>query len=153
MSGKRALAVGCGQGFGAVTARTLASEGASVVVADIESDKAEQVAADIGSAGGSAMAHWVDVGSEDAVRELVKAAADRLGGLDVVFNNAAALGTPLVGLYGPKDPATYGPYWANARVVRKGVACSPCTLRRCARPECMTLITADEVRAAALALL
>jgi ADP-heptose:LPS heptosyltransferase len=66
---------------------------------------------------------------------------------------AAALGTPVVGLYGPKDPRTYGPYWANASVVRKGVACSPCTLRKCARPECMTLLTADEVKAAALALL
>ncbi len=63
---------------------------------------------------------------------------------------AAALGTRVVGLYGPKDPRTYGPYWANAHVVRKGVACSPCTLRRCARPECMTLITADEVHAAAV---
>ena len=38
---------------------------------------------------------------------------------------AAALGTPVVGLYGPKDPRTYGPYWENSRVVRKGVACSP----------------------------
>ena len=66
---------------------------------------------------------------------------------------AAALGTPVVGLYGPKDPRTYGPYWENARVVRKGVACSPCTLRRCARPECMTLLTADEVREAATSLL
>jgi lipopolysaccharide heptosyltransferase I len=66
---------------------------------------------------------------------------------------AAALGTKVLGLYGPKDPRTYGPYWENARVVRKGVPCSPCTLRRCARPECMTLITADEVTAAALALL
>ncbi len=66
---------------------------------------------------------------------------------------AAALGTKVLGLYGPKDPRTYGPYWENAQVLRKGVACSPCTLRKCARPECMTLITADEVKDAALALL
>lgn len=62
---------------------------------------------------------------------------------------AAALGTRVVGLYGPKDPRTYGPFWDNASVVRKGVACSPCTLRRCARPECMTLLTASEVHDAA----
>jgi lipopolysaccharide heptosyltransferase I len=66
---------------------------------------------------------------------------------------AAALGSPVVGLYGPKDPSTYGPYWENARVVRKGVPCSPCRLRRCARPECMTLLTADEVGRSALTLL
>ena len=35
VSGKRALAVGCGQGFGAATARLLAAEGAAVVVAGI----------------------------------------------------------------------------------------------------------------------
>jgi len=84
---------------------------------------------------------------------LLRRAALFVGADSGPLHLAAALGTPLVGLYGPKDPATYGPYWANARVVRKGVACSPCTLRRCARPECMTLITADEVREAALALL
>jgi len=44
---------------------------------------------------------------------------------------ANALGTPVVGLYGPKDAAVTGPFWDRARVVRSGVACSPCTLRRC----------------------
>lgn len=61
---------------------------------------------------------------------------------------AAALGTRVLGLYGPKDPRTYGPYWENGRALRKGVACSPCGFRKCARPECMTLITAAEVFAA-----
>jgi ADP-heptose:LPS heptosyltransferase len=84
---------------------------------------------------------------------LLKRAALFVGADSGPLHLAAALGTRVVGLYGPKDPRTYGPYWENARVVRKGVKCSPCTLRRCARPECMTLLTANEVQEAALAAL
>jgi NAD(P)-dependent dehydrogenase (short-subunit alcohol dehydrogenase family) len=96
LAGKRALAVGCGQGFGATTARALAAEGARVAVADVDGEKAEQVAAEIREAGGDAIGCWVDVGEEAAVRAFVEDAAGRLGGVDVVFNNAAILGTPEV---------------------------------------------------------
>jgi len=44
---------------------------------------------------------------------------------------ANALGTPVLGLYGPKDEAVTGPAFDRALVVRADVACSPCTLRRC----------------------
>jgi heptosyltransferase-1 len=66
---------------------------------------------------------------------------------------ASAVGTPTVGLYGPKDPAVYAPYFGRGAVVRKKLACSPCTKRRCDAPECMTLITVDEVLEAAAGLL
>jgi ADP-heptose:LPS heptosyltransferase len=62
---------------------------------------------------------------------------------------ANALGTPVVGLYGPKDPAVTGPYFDRSRVVRAGVACSPCTLRRCRDRICMDGLEVDAVRAAA----
>jgi NAD(P)-dependent dehydrogenase (short-subunit alcohol dehydrogenase family) len=93
LSGKRALAVGCGQGFGATTAIRIAEQGASVVVADIDGEKAEQTAQQIVDAGGRALGHWVDVGDEAAIQVLVDRAVAWLGGLDVVFNNAAILGT------------------------------------------------------------
>jgi lipopolysaccharide heptosyltransferase I len=48
---------------------------------------------------------------------------------------AGALGTPVLGLYGPKHPGTYGPYWPGGRVVRSGIECSPCWHRRCPRPD------------------
>jgi NAD(P)-dependent dehydrogenase (short-subunit alcohol dehydrogenase family) len=96
VAGQRALTVGCAQGFGAETARLLAAEGARVVVGDIDGEKAEQVADEIRRAGGDAFARQVDIGEEDAVAELVQAAVEVLGGLDVVFNNAAILGTPEV---------------------------------------------------------
>jgi len=56
---------------------------------------------------------------------------------------ANALGTAALGLYGPKDPAVTGPFFDRARVVRAGVACSPCTLRRCHDCICMERLSAD----------
>ncbi len=61
---------------------------------------------------------------------------------------ANLVGTPVVGLYGPKDPAINGPYYDRAEVVRAGVDCSPCSLRRCGDPICMTRLTLEPVRAA-----
>lgn len=66
---------------------------------------------------------------------------------------ANALGTPVVGLYGPKDPAVTGPCFDRARVVRAGVACSPCTLRRCGDRICMEWLAAPAVLQAAIELL
>jgi len=67
---------------------------------------------------------------------------------------AAALGVPVVGLYGPKDPEVYGPWDARTgevgRVVRRPVHCSPCTLRTCSNWICMPAIQVDDVVAAAL---
>jgi NAD(P)-dependent dehydrogenase (short-subunit alcohol dehydrogenase family) len=96
LAGKRVLAVGCGQGFGATTAARMADEGAAIVVADIDAERARETAAGITAAGGRAIGHWVDVGDEEAIETLVTAAVAELGGLDVVFNNAAILGTPEV---------------------------------------------------------
>jgi ADP-heptose:LPS heptosyltransferase len=82
------------------------------------------------------------------------AAADVLVAADSLpLHLANALGTPVVGLYGPKDPAVTGPFFDRATVVRAGVACSPCTLRRCGDRICMERLPVDEVEAAALALL
>jgi NAD(P)-dependent dehydrogenase (short-subunit alcohol dehydrogenase family) len=94
LTGRRAVAVGCGQGFGAVSAHRLAEAGAAVVVADIDAAKAEQTAQDITHAGGRAAGMQVDIGDDASVRALVESATSWLGGLDVVFNNAAAVGVP-----------------------------------------------------------
>jgi NAD(P)-dependent dehydrogenase (short-subunit alcohol dehydrogenase family) len=93
LDGKRVLAVGCGQGFGATTAERMAEEGAAVVVADINRERAEETAQRIVAAGGKATAQWVDIGDERAIKVLVDASVAYLGGLDAAFNNAAILGT------------------------------------------------------------
>ena len=62
---------------------------------------------------------------------------------------AALLGTPVVGLYGPKNPLVYAPYDYRGRVVTSGVPCSPCGLRTCEHRICMSTIYADDVFEAA----
>jgi len=65
---------------------------------------------------------------------------------------AAAAGVPTITLYGPKDPSVLAPLGPRAEAVRAGVRCSPCTLRACPDPICMSELSVDQVEAAALAL-
>jgi 3-oxoacyl-[acyl-carrier protein] reductase len=83
LDGKVALVTGAGGGFGEGIARLFAREGARVVCADLRADAAERVA---GEVGGVAVAG--DVSRGEDVRRMVETAAERLGGLDVVVNNA-----------------------------------------------------------------
>jgi len=68
---------------------------------------------------------------------------------------AAAVGVPVVALFGPNTPDRFAPRSAAARVIRHEVPCSPCDQKRCIRPEnpCMEAITVDEVFDACLELL
>jgi ADP-heptose:LPS heptosyltransferase len=61
---------------------------------------------------------------------------------------AAALGTPIVALFGPTDPRRTGPYGPGHAVLRSGIPCSPCLSRRCVNPttlECLTSISPSQV--------
>lgn len=58
---------------------------------------------------------------------------------------AAAVGTPVVALFGPTDPERTGPYGPGHVVVRTGISCSPCFKKKCADPRCMYEITSDLV--------
>jgi len=66
---------------------------------------------------------------------------------------AAALGVPTVTLFGPKDADVMAPVGPRARAVRAGVRCSPCALRSCPDPVCMTTLPVDLVERHALELL
>ena len=59
---------------------------------------------------------------------------------------AAAVGTPVLGLYGPKHPGTYGPFWPGSQVVRADEPCSPCKHRRCPRPDAAQVAVEGERR-------
>jgi NAD(P)-dependent dehydrogenase (short-subunit alcohol dehydrogenase family) len=82
--GKRAVVTGAGQGIGAAIVRRLASEGAYVIVADINTDNAERVVAEVVAMGGRAEAFFVDVAREDSIRLL----NERVGEIDVLVANA-----------------------------------------------------------------
>ncbi|MDE2058954.1 MAG: glycosyltransferase family 9 protein [candidate division NC10 bacterium] len=69
---------------------------------------------------------------------------------------AAALGTPLVALFGPTDPRLIGPYGGDGVVLRVPLPCSPCSKRRCqieADRLCMRSISIEQVVETASALL
>jgi NAD(P)-dependent dehydrogenase (short-subunit alcohol dehydrogenase family) len=88
LEGKVALITGAGSGIGRVAATLFADEGARVVVADIMADQAAQAAQEIVAAGGSALGVAVDVADETQVNDMVGAAVDTYGSLDILFNNA-----------------------------------------------------------------
>ena len=58
---------------------------------------------------------------------------------------AAAVGTPVVALFGPTDPSRTGPYGEGHTVIRKELACSPCFLKKCEIMKCMLDITVEDV--------
>lgn len=66
-----------------------AEAGAKVVVADMNADKGEAIAADIEAAGGVAFFQRVDISDSDQVKAMVDATVERFGRLDAAVNNAA----------------------------------------------------------------
>lgn len=89
LQGRVAIITGAGQGLGAATAREFSRQGAKVVVCDIELSLAEQVAGEIGKAGGAAVAHSANVAVLAEIEGLVQSALDSFGRLDILVNNAA----------------------------------------------------------------
>lgn len=88
LHGKIALVTGSGRGIGREVALKLASEGASVVVNDLDIAPAEQTIAAIQAAGGSAVACIGSVTAVDFAERFVKTALDHFGGIDIIINNA-----------------------------------------------------------------
>lgn len=86
LAGKRVVVTGAAGGLGRAFAEAFAREGAKVVVADINLKGAEETAALIGAA---VVAAQVDVTSQASTTALAALAAERLGGIDVLVNNAA----------------------------------------------------------------
>jgi len=83
LEGKVCVITGAGGGMGADAAVRFAEEGARVVVADVNGAAADDVAAQV-----DGLAVQVDVADEASVESLYAAAAERFGGLDVLYNNA-----------------------------------------------------------------
>ncbi len=88
LADKVAIVSGSGRGIGRAIALKLASEGAKVVVNDLDVAPAEQTVADIKAAGGFALACAGSVAGDGFAEKFVNTAIDGFGGLDIIINNA-----------------------------------------------------------------
>ena len=85
---KVAIVTGGAAGIGGATARLLAEQGASVLIADVNMAEADANAETIRGAGGAADVIATNVGSHDDIATMVQRAVDLWGRLDILVNNA-----------------------------------------------------------------
>lgn len=97
LNAKSAVVTGAGSGVGRASAVLFAQEGAKVVVADIDLERAKETVNDIEAGGGTAVPIGVDVADEDQVRQMITMAVDWFGRLDILFNNVG-IPTPRLGM-------------------------------------------------------
>ena len=84
-SGKTAIVTGAASGIWYAVAKQLAESGATVVIADLDQDKADAAAKEISE---SALGTKVDVANEESVQEMIRFAKEKTGRLDYLVNNA-----------------------------------------------------------------
>jgi len=101
-----------------------------------------------------AKSHLISIAGLSPIRTLaalLKRAALFVGNDTGAMHIATAVGTPVVALFGPSNPAEWGPRGGPAEVIYKGLDCRACFHPTCQRGEqnCMKLITVDEVMSAA----
>ena len=94
---KTAIVTGGGSGVGRASCLRFAEEGARLVCADIDLDRAKETVAQVEAAGGTAVAERCDVSQEADVVACIATAVSRFGRLDIMFNNVG-IPTPRLGM-------------------------------------------------------
>lgn len=89
LAGKVAIVTGAGRNIGEEICKTLAADGASIAVVDLDPGRGGKVAADITSSGGNAKSFVCDVGKEDDIVKCVNDVKAVFGRIDILVNNAA----------------------------------------------------------------
>ncbi len=97
LDGKIAIVAGAGSGVGRAMALRFGEEGASVVCADIDLDRAKETVSEMEVAGRVAVAERCDVSQEEQVAATIATAVERFGRLDIVVNNVG-IPTPRLGM-------------------------------------------------------
>ena len=96
LQGKVAVVTGGAQGIGRAIALGLGREGAKVVVADLQADKAKSVIDELTNLGSESLPVEVDVASESSVKNLAQETLGRFGHVDILVNDAGVYPTALV---------------------------------------------------------
>ncbi len=96
LEGKVAIVTGSGRGIGEAVARAYAAQGAKGVVADMNRENAEMVAADIRKQGGQAMAVACNVAERAQVDQMAAEVKAKFGPVDVLVNNAGITRTAML---------------------------------------------------------
>ena len=96
LSGRVALVTGASQGIGHACALKLAQAGAAVAVAARNQQKLDELVARVTAAGGEAAAFSLDVGDQEQIKSVFKAAMVRFGKIDILVNNAGITRDQLV---------------------------------------------------------
>jgi len=120
LKGKTAIVTGSGAGIGRAIAELFAEEGANVVVAELDEASGRETDHRISEAGGQAIFAHTDISDEHSVANMVPAALQAFGGIDILVNNAAAF------VFGTVESATDADWqrvmsvnvFGTARVVR-----------------------------------
>jgi len=89
--GRKAVITGGGRGIGRAYVERFLAEGAQVAILDLDIENAEKTATELADRG-SVVAIKTDVSDEAAVQEAIDTAAEKLGGIDILVNNAALFG-------------------------------------------------------------
>ena len=92
LANKVALITGAGSGMGRAAALLFAQEGARIAALDIDERSAAQTARDIETAGGKAFGMRADVSKKEDAQAMVAAAVEKLGALNILYNNAGIEG-------------------------------------------------------------
>ena len=137
--------------FAELGARLAEAQGVEVVVVGAEEDRA--LARVIAERVGPTARDWTGRTTLVELAALLERSALVVTNDSGPMHLAAALGTPLVALFGPTNPVRTGPYSPRAVVVTSAAHCAPCYRRRCDRLVCLEEVRVEDVHRHAAVLL